>query len=192
MTNARGRPNEFHETVQGLVPFWSEPMRARLEQRFDEIDPSALALTLALKAASQRIEDAAHRLIESLGFTPAAKLHVLLVIWMAGEPLAMTELSRRVLVSKTNLTNLVDALESDGYVRRLEHPADRRSVLVATTAAGRKTAESGFPWAAEMIAEAMQDISPTERRAFVRTLAKLAKGFSTASARNVPPISKGR
>jgi DNA-binding MarR family transcriptional regulator len=192
MTNSRGRSSDIYDTVQELVPFWSDSLHARLEEGFDEIDPSAIAMALSFKAASQRIEEATHGLIESLGFTPPAKLHVLFVIWLAGEPLAMTELSRRVLVSKTNLTNLVDALEAEGSVRRLVHPDDRRSVLVATTAAGRRVAENAFPSAADLIAEAVQDIGPAERRAFMRTLVKMAKGFAAASAHAIPPVEKGR
>jgi DNA-binding MarR family transcriptional regulator len=192
MTNPRSRPSDFHELVQELVPFWNESLRARLEERFDQFDPSAIALALTFRAASQRVEEVAFGFIESLGFSPPGKLHVLFVIWMAAEPLAMTDLSRRVLVSKTNLTNLVDALEADDFVRRLEHPGDRRSVLVAITAAGRRSAESSFPWAADLLAEAVQDISPAERRAFVRTLVKLAKGFTAAGARSAAPAVKGR
>jgi len=77
-------------------------------------------------------------------------------------------------------------------VRRLEHPGDRRSVLVAATAAGRRCAESAFPWAADLIAEALQDVRPAERRAFVRTLVKLVKGFSAAGAHAAARSVKGR
>jgi DNA-binding MarR family transcriptional regulator len=44
---------------------------------------------------------------------------------------------------KSNITQLVDRLEADGFVARQADPGDRRSRLAALTAAGRRAAKEG-------------------------------------------------
>lgn len=45
----------------------------------------------------------------------------------------MTDLSERLVVSKSGLTTMVDRLERRGLLRRVPDPADRRAVRVAIT-----------------------------------------------------------
>ena len=45
---------------------------------------------------------------------------------------------------KSNVTQLVDRLEADGYVSREADPNDRRSKLAVITAAGRKAYAEGI------------------------------------------------
>ena len=42
-------------------------------------------------------------------------------------------------VSPRNITGLVDALETDGFVHRRPHPTDRRAVLVSISPLGGRT-----------------------------------------------------
>jgi DNA-binding MarR family transcriptional regulator len=65
------------------------------------------------------------------------RFDVMAALRRAGEPLTMTELSRRLLVSNGNTTTVVDRLEHDGLVVRTPSASDRRVVHVALTEAGR-------------------------------------------------------
>jgi DNA-binding MarR family transcriptional regulator len=56
--------------------------------------------------------------------------------------LPMRMMGERLQLHPTSITNIVDRLEADGLVRRLPHPADRRTTLVELTAAGRDRLES--------------------------------------------------
>src|SRR5882724_11237534 len=47
------------------------------------------------------------------------------------------ELSRQLIMHRSNVTGLVDRLEARGLVRRDETPGDRRAFRVALTSAGR-------------------------------------------------------
>jgi DNA-binding MarR family transcriptional regulator len=51
----------------------------------------------------------------------------------ASGPLVMRALSQAIGVSPRTVTGLVDALEADGWVRRLPHPTDRRATIVTLT-----------------------------------------------------------
>jgi DNA-binding MarR family transcriptional regulator len=51
----------------------------------------------------------------------------------ASGPLVMRALSQAIGVSPRTVTGLVDALEADGWVRRMPHPTDRRATIVTLT-----------------------------------------------------------
>lgn len=51
--------------------------------------------------------------------------------------LPMRIIGSRLQVHQTSVTNAVDRLEQAGLVRRMPHPSDRRTTLVAVTDAGR-------------------------------------------------------
>ena len=56
--------------------------------------------------------------------------------WDGG--LTQVELSRLLLVNRSNITSLIDRMEQGGLVIRAPDPADRRSKVVSLTARGRK------------------------------------------------------
>ena len=59
---------------------------------------------------------------------------------LAGRPDGCTqvELSRELIMHRSNVTGLVDRLEARGLVQRREDASDRRAFLVVLTAEGRK------------------------------------------------------
>ena len=61
---------------------------------------------------------------------------VMLALW-GGEPLSVTELSRRLELDPATLSRLLRRLEAAGLVRRDRNPADERSLAVALTDRGR-------------------------------------------------------
>src|SRR5690606_35214717 len=67
-----------------------------------------------------------------------ARFGVLDQLVRAGDPLPLSELASRLSCVRSNVTQLVDRLEVDGLVRRVDDPADRRSIRAALTAIGRQ------------------------------------------------------
>jgi DNA-binding MarR family transcriptional regulator len=72
-----------------------------------------------------------------------AKLHALKTLEEAGESLALGHLAERLSCVKSNVTQLVDRLEADGFVARKPDPNDRRTRLAVLTAAGRRACAEG-------------------------------------------------
>ncbi|QHC21242.1 MarR family winged helix-turn-helix transcriptional regulator [Streptomyces sp. GS7] len=60
---------------------------------------------------------------------------------LAVEPLPMRRLAQRLKCEPSNVTGIVDRLESRGLVERRPDPDDRRVKLAAPTAEGARTAE---------------------------------------------------
>ena len=67
----------------------------------------------------------------------AARAHLLWVLEHSG-PSTQQALATALDVTPRNVTGLVDALESHGFVERGPHPSDRRATLVRLTAAGEQ------------------------------------------------------
>jgi MarR family transcriptional regulator, 2-MHQ and catechol-resistance regulon repressor len=114
--------------------------------------------------------------LAAAGLTPT-QLGVLEAILHKG-PLTQRELTRKVLTSAGNMTDVVDKLEARGLVRRTRSPRDRRIVPVELTHAGRVLIEGLFPVHARDIAEAMNGLSREELRVLGGLLRKL--GLSAA------------
>jgi DNA-binding MarR family transcriptional regulator len=103
--------------------------------------PPTADLATLLHTASAAQEDVEAKLDE-LGLS-LAKLLALKVLAEAGESLPLTQLAARLSCVKSNITQLVDRLEADGFVQRVADPNDRRSRLATLTAAGRKVCRDG-------------------------------------------------
>ncbi len=63
---------------------------------------------------------------------------VLYALAKADEPVRLTDLHRRVLLSQPALSRMVDRLVERGLVERREDAGDRRAVRLALTSAGRE------------------------------------------------------
>jgi DNA-binding MarR family transcriptional regulator len=76
------------------------------------------------------------RLFRPLGLS-GAQFNVLNLLADAEDGVSQRELGDRLLVDRSNVTGLLDRMEKAGWVRRADHPADRRIYLVTLTPAGR-------------------------------------------------------
>jgi DNA-binding MarR family transcriptional regulator len=93
-------------------------------------------LTLLLLDAARAVEARAERTLGEVGLS-LAKLGALRHLVLATEPLTLTQLAERHCCGKSNMTQLIDRLEADGFVERTVDPSDRRSVFAALTPSGR-------------------------------------------------------
>lgn len=91
-------------------------------------------------------------------------------------PLTQRDLTRKVLTSPGNLTDVIDKLARRGFVQRVACPEDRRSVRVVLTEAGRHFIESLFPLHAGDIASAMGALTTAEIATLDGLLRRLGTG----------------
>lgn len=85
---------------------------------------------------AHEIEDQLEAELAPLGLS-LAKVGVLHLLVEAGEPVALSDLAARNSCVRSNITQLVDRLETDGLVRRVGDPDDRRVRRAELTTAGR-------------------------------------------------------
>ena len=99
-------------------------------------------LTMALLGAAQAVEARIESSLSPLGLS-LAKLNVLGILVGSNTPLTLGELAQKLECVRSNVTQLVDRLESDGLVKREADPADRRSIRAVITDAGRDRERAG-------------------------------------------------
>ncbi len=94
------------------------------------------ALTLLLLDAARAVEARAEGALGEVGLS-LAKLGALRHLVLAAEPLTLSQLAERHCCGKSNVTQLIDRLEADGFVARESDPEDRRTVRATVTPSGR-------------------------------------------------------
>jgi DNA-binding MarR family transcriptional regulator len=103
------------------------------------------------------------------------KLLALKALSDAGESLPLGQLAERLSCVKSNITQLVDRLETDGLVAREADPADRRTRLAVLTAAGRKACKDGARLQLETERELLTTLTRDEARQLGTLLEKLGR-----------------
>jgi DNA-binding MarR family transcriptional regulator len=123
--------------------------------------------------------DAAHaleaRLEDALGAAglSSPKFAVLSQLARAGGPLTLSELAARVCCVRSNMTQLVDRLEAEGLVRRVDDPGDRRVVRAALTALGEQRHADGAQQMDRIQGEFAAALPKGDRAALERLLSAL-------------------
>jgi DNA-binding MarR family transcriptional regulator len=97
---------------------------------------SSVRLWLRLYSCTAAIEKQVQRSFAGQG-TTLARFDLLAALDRQSEGMTMGALSRALLVSNGNVTQLVQKLAKDGLVRIAPSPADRRASIVRLTAKGR-------------------------------------------------------
>lgn len=132
-------------------------------------DPIFFMLLDAGRAQFARLEEA----LKSVGLS-AAKYKVLSQIAKSNEPVPLRLLAEEQKCVASNVTTLVDRLESDGLVRRVDDPSDRRSKRAELTELGKEKAQAGARVVAEVEAAFAESLGPTERLALAKVLSSLS------------------
>lgn len=104
--------------------------------------PDSRHFTFEILHVAQAIGDKLETALGSVGLS-MAKHSALTELAKAGNPLTLSELAARLSCVRSNITQLVDRLETDGLVRRVDVPSDRRSVLAELTPLGVEKQRAG-------------------------------------------------
>ncbi len=70
---------------------------------------------------------------------------MLLFFLQQNDGLSLTQISQGLMLENPTVTGLIDRLEKLGYVKRSDHPKDRRVYLVHLTEKGNKVAKKALP-----------------------------------------------
>ncbi|MDH5200673.1 MAG: MarR family transcriptional regulator [Candidatus Bathyarchaeota archaeon] len=101
------------------------------------------------------------------------QMGLLEAIWLAGSPQRVSDLAGALLLETQSAVGLIDRLEARRLVRRFSNPADRRSVLVDTTAEGRRAFDSLAPVRRRLARDFFGSLTPEERKAYRSVMRKL-------------------
>jgi DNA-binding MarR family transcriptional regulator len=126
----------------------------------------------ALLHAAHALEDRLETALSRAGLS-SPKFSILGELVKAGTPLPLSELASRLSCVRSNITQLVDRMETDGLVRRVDCPTDRRSVKAEITDEGRARYGSGAIEVSRVEDAFRASMSTTDRAALGRMLSAL-------------------
>jgi DNA-binding MarR family transcriptional regulator len=136
-----------------------------------EFEEKGSPMVLLLEAA-QGVQDRMASALAEVGLTPA-KYQAIDALARAGEPLTLSEFAGRLQCVRSNITQLVDRLEADGLVERVDDPSDRRAIRAVVTPLGVERRAAGTEVMNRLRDEFAARIAPADRALLQRVLGTL-------------------
>lgn len=139
------------------------------------LDDDELAAYFALRDAGSRLQRAVTKHLHGHGLTEV-QFSILARLGGSEEGVAMTELARDLVITKSGLTYQAGQLEVRGLVSRRSSPGDERSILVHLTAQGAAVLSETLPSHVALVRELFIDRMPRQDLMIVRdALARVAR-----------------
>ena len=107
--------------------------------RWDETD--AMAVATSIMRVQQLLLGRIEAALRPLHLTFARYEALVLLCFSRKGSLPMSKMGHRLMVHPTSITNIVDRLQAQEFIRREPHPTDRRTTLVVITDAGREVTD---------------------------------------------------
>lgn len=105
----------------------------------------------------------------------AAQFNTLLLLHSSGDTgMLMSEIGTRLVVTKANVTGLVDRLEKLDFVTRTDAP-DRRATIVLLTQKGEEIIAKTMPSHDKILAELTECLTANEKQTLINLLSKLRR-----------------
>lgn len=106
-------------------------------------------------------------------------MSVLVTVQVAGQPLRVGEIAKRMQVVGPHVTRQLHELERRGLARRVADPDDRRAQLIELTPDGAAAAGRYLRTVLGWLTEAMADWPEQDRRTFGRLLTRFLDDLTT-------------
>src|SRR6478609_10623277 len=134
-------------------------------------DPGYDLVIQVMSVANVMVKES-HRLFRPHGLSEA-QFNVLNVIGPEPAGLSQRALSDVLVVDRSNITGLLDRMERSGWVKRADHPSDRRVYVVTLTAEGRKLWRNVLPEYVAAVAQVTAGVPPADLKRALVALQKL-------------------
>lgn len=108
----------------------------------------------------------------------STRMMALCQVAQADGEISLGQLASQLAFVKSNATQLVDRLESDGLVRRVHSEDDRRCTRIEITDEGRSYLEAGFQALAPLQAHLEQLYTPEERAQLLSLVSRMCNSWA--------------
>ncbi len=121
-----------------------------------------------------------NRLFARFGLTEPQFNILVLLAKRENEGMVLSEIGRKMLVTRADVTGLIDRLERDGMITRNSQPHDRRAKLAMITEKGLGMLRRIVPLHCDKINRVTAVLDGQEKRALLDGLAKVNQGLVKA------------
>lgn len=136
---------------------------------------SSMAAATSIMRAQQIVLGRVDEALKPWSLTFARYEVLVLLHFSTAGALPLGKMGDRLMLHQASVTNLVDRLERQGYLRRVPHPTDRRTTLAELTSAGRAIIDEATQ-AVVAASTGVADLTERDRTDLMRILKKLRAG----------------
>jgi MarR family 2-MHQ and catechol resistance regulon transcriptional repressor len=150
--------------------------RERLREagpRYGEFDVSSAELTLSLLHTYDLLLQSLGRLMAEYGLSKSTLNILMLLRHGPAEGMQLHDLGELLLVSRANITGLMDHLEQKGYVKRVVDVQDRRVRYARITKKAEALLDEFMPMHYRRMKALLRDVSIEEKEAIVHLIKKV-------------------
>lgn len=150
-----------------------------------QIEPTALPMTFEKKVnealmsvwwTSMMLKKSSARFFQSYPVSDA-QFNVLVLLKYSKEALTQNDLSKKLLVDKSNTTGLIDRMEKSGFIKRESVSEDRRSYHIKLTKKGDDLMSKLDKEYEARVRQIMSALSEKEHDDLIRLMKKLRTGI---------------
>jgi len=132
---------------------------------------------IELKKTSDILEEIHNKFFNRYGIS-STKFNLLVILYTGPEEgMILSEIGESMLVTKANITGLVDRLEKQGYVERIRDSKDRRKIMATITLDGRKFTEKIMNRYKGWSKSVMRVLKDDEKSQLIELLKKMQTGL---------------
>ncbi|RDW16236.1 MarR family winged helix-turn-helix transcriptional regulator [Oceanobacillus chungangensis] len=140
-------------------------------------DNLSLKAFVVLLKASKSIEELIKKDISSHGMK-SSDFAVIEAVYSKGKQ-TIRQISEAVLINTGSITYVIDKLENNGLVERINCKEDRRVVYIQITDKGKELMDEIFPKHQQVIESLFEGISAEEKEIVINVLKKVGKKGET-------------
>ena len=161
-----------------MLDISADPVYQELVTNYPEASPEAVETILQFLKMSSLMNMRREATLAEHGLT-SGRFHLLMILKrQANHALSPSELAKRTGVTRGTMTQFIDAIEKDGFVRRVEDTKDRRGMLVELTDAGEVKLKNVLPTHLKQMEHFTKVLNSEERKSIVGLMIKMVSSFS--------------
>jgi MarR family 2-MHQ and catechol resistance regulon transcriptional repressor len=146
--------------------------KMRAAKALKSADHLALELSFNLVHTANLAQHRMAELAQTHGLTFTGFNVLGLLSYKRDEGMPLNEIGRLLLVSRANVTGLIDSLERKKLVERVDHATDRRVYLARITTQGEMLIQAYRPVHFNLISRMAENLSPAEKKTLIGLLQK--------------------
>ena len=151
-------------------------------RRYKGFDPLSTQAVLNLIYTYDVFHQASSRYMAHYGLSKSSLNILLLLRHGPAEGMQLHDLGELLLVSRANITGLMDSLEEKGWVERVVHSSDRRVRYARITGKAEALLDEFMPVHYRHVKSLLQDLSNEEKETLAVLLKKARRSMTTQSA----------
>lgn len=160
--------------------FYHEAVR-RAGPRYPGFDLDSVEIVLNFLYTYDQLHQTVSRYMSEYGLSKSSLNILMLLRHGSDEGMQLHDLGELLLVSRANITGLMDHLEDKGYVKRVVDPQDRRARHARITRRGEALLDEFMPVHYRNLTTLLHDLSSDEREKIVGLLKKMRSSMSVHS-----------